>query len=249
MDARVPADDAAMERMNPRERVQLALFACAVLGACEARREREVRGDVLVQERSTSAPASAATQPASAERSFARIAGADEPGEPLEVSGRVFEPDGVTPAASVVVYVYHTDAEGHYSREPDAPPRLRAWMLTDAEGRFRYRTIKPAPYPQRSAPAHVHTQLWSERFAPQYNTDLEFRDDPLLRPGEIQHSDALGTFAYVVRPERGTDGVLRATHNLRLKASGDVFEDSIEHGVRDAPADLRPRRMPPNRRG
>src|SRR5687767_59559 len=58
----------------------------------------------------------------------------------LVVSGQVIRPDGKTPAPGVVVYVYHTDASGRYAVEPGAPPRLRAWLRPDSEGRYEYRT-------------------------------------------------------------------------------------------------------------
>jgi hypothetical protein len=38
-----------------------------------------------------------------------------------------------------------------------------------------------------------------------------------------------------VTPELDTDGVLRATHDLKLKVAGDEMEDSIRHGMRDEP--------------
>ncbi len=176
------------------------------------------------------------------ERSFAVLAGPDEPGEPLEVSGVVFEPDGTTPAAGVVLYVYHTDSAGYYRHVRDAPPRLRAWLVTDEQGRYRYRTIRPAPYPGDEIPAHIHTQLWNERFPPQYGTDLEFADDPLLPPEELERSARLGRFGFVVKPMRDEEGVLRATHDLRLAETGDDFEDSTMHGLRDCPEELTPPR-------
>ncbi len=176
------------------------------------------------------------------ERSFAVLAGPDEPGEPLEVSGVVFEPDGTTPAMGVVLYVYHTDNAGHYQRERDAPPRLRAWLVTDEQGRYRYRTIRPAAYPGRTTPAHIHTQLWNERFPPQYGTDLEFADDPLLPPEELERSKRLGRFGFVVEPLRDENGVWRATHDLRLAETGDEFEDNTMHGLSDCPEELAPPR-------
>ena len=42
------------------------------------------------------------------------IAGKSEPGEPLEMSGTIFGADGKTPASGIILYVYHTDATGHY---------------------------------------------------------------------------------------------------------------------------------------
>lgn len=108
-----------------------------------------------------------------------RLAADDEPGTPLEVSGQLFAPDGVTPAPGVVLYVYQTDATGRYSASGEVP-RLRGWMRTDGEGRYRYRTIRPAAYPGRGFAAHVHTQAWGGGYEPQWNRDLLFADDPLL---------------------------------------------------------------------
>src|SRR5258707_1174520 len=39
------------------------------------------------------------------------IAPESEPGSRMVVSGQVFRPDGVTPAAGVIMYAYHTDAK------------------------------------------------------------------------------------------------------------------------------------------
>lgn len=153
-----------------------------------------------------------------------------ESGTPLEVEGRVFRPDGTTPAAGVFVYVYQTDAAGHYQRRPGEPPRLRGWMKTDGAGRYGYRTVRPGPYPGRTIAAHVHTQLWGSGAPAQYNEDLVFADDPFLAEAERRRSAAAGRFAFVCAP-RVAAGVGRCTHDLRLKAEGDRFEESIRHGL------------------
>ncbi|MBK7141746.1 MAG: hypothetical protein IPH75_06680 [bacterium] len=44
------------------------------------------------------------------------IADTSEPGERIEISGRVLKADGVTPAANTIVYLYHTNAQGVYPR-------------------------------------------------------------------------------------------------------------------------------------
>src|SRR5215212_565756 len=51
------------------------------------------------------------------------LVGSREAGRRIVVRGRVFAPDGRTPAAGVRLFVYHTDAEGHYS-QPQDDPRL-----------------------------------------------------------------------------------------------------------------------------
>ena len=136
--------------------------------------------------------------------STARIAPETEPGDPLVVHGRAVAEDGVTPVASAVVFAYHTDREGHYDR-PGAPPhswRLRGWALTDADGRFEFRTIRPAPYPNRNTAAHIHTNIFLAD-GRRYWDGLMFDDDPLVtaadrptalrvrREGGAQHVDYL----------------------------------------------------------
>lgn len=158
-----------------------------------------------------------------------------EPGEPLIVSGQVFQPDGKTLAPGVVVYVYHTDAKGLYSPQRGAPPRLRGWMKTDARGRYEYRTIHPAPYPGHEIPAHVHTQLWGGGWPAQWNEDLLFADDAFLKEAERCRSAGLGAFGFICAPRR-VEGALRCTHNLRLKPRGDTFEENTRHGFVKPPA-------------
>ena len=90
------------------------------------------------------------------------IAGADEPGEPLHVFGTVYHTDGTTPAADIVLYFYHTNAEGLYAGGSDKTQqsrlhgRLRGWVKTGSDGRYHVITIKPAPYPDGTTPAHIH---------------------------------------------------------------------------------------------
>lgn len=149
----------------------------------------------------------------------ARIAPADEPGEPLVVSGQVFDPSGEKPVAGVVVYAYHTDAQGYYRRDGDPwhdPPRLRGWAKTDAQGRFQYRTIRPGAYPGRRIPAHIHFHLWGAGYPKQWTQELEFQGDRYVTAEALAKSGALGRFANVQPLIRDSDGVWHATINFRL---------------------------------
>lgn len=152
--------------------------------------------------------------------------------QPLLVEGQVMQADGTTPAAGVVVYVFHTDSSGYYNRQRGEPPRLRGWMRTDSEGRYAYRTIRPAPYPNQRNAAHVHVQLWGEATPPQWGTTLEFADDPLLPAEERDKSAALGRFGFVCSPTRDAQGVEHCHHDLRLKTTPDQFEANSQHGWR-----------------
>jgi protocatechuate 3,4-dioxygenase beta subunit len=113
------------------------------------------------------------------------IAGEEEPGEPMELRGVVYQSDGKTPAPGVVLYVYHTDAKGYYSPAAGQAQgrrhgHLRGWMKTDQEGRYQFRTIRPAPYPNRDIPAHVHPVVKEPRRNEYYLDEYVFDDDPLL---------------------------------------------------------------------
>ena len=156
----------------------------------------------------------------------------DEPGEPLRVRGVVYRPDGTTPAPGVIVYVYQTDITGLYSKKRGDPPRLQAWMRTDEKGRYEFLTIRPGPYPNRTEPAHIHTQIWGDAAPTHSNVTLLFADDPLLRPKDRAESDALGRFGFIQAPVKGADGVWQVTLDMRIQERGDVFEESIMHGVR-----------------
>ncbi|MGW1523068.1 dioxygenase family protein [Streptomyces sp. NPDC002159] len=95
-------------------------------------------------------------------------------GEPCVVSGRVLDEDG-TPLPGAVLDVWQADAEGYYDvQRPDLRPagNGRGLFTADSEGRFRFRTCVPAPYPiptdgpvgellratgrQPHRPAHIH---------------------------------------------------------------------------------------------
>ena len=71
-------------------------------------------------------------------------------GERMFVQGRVTDLAG-KPLANVPVDVWHADDDGYYdSQRPDYEtqgPSSRARFITDAEGRFFFRTILPCSYP------------------------------------------------------------------------------------------------------
>jgi protocatechuate 3,4-dioxygenase beta subunit len=146
------------------------------------------------------------------------IAGPEEPGERIVISGRVFAPDGEAPVPGIIVYAYHTDATGHYTNTGVLrPPRLQGWVKTDADGRFEFRTIRPAAYPGRSIPAHVHFILWGAGYPRQWVDELRFEGDPFVTPHMLMEAASAGKFAAVRPLERGADGALHCSVNFRVQ--------------------------------
>ena len=144
------------------------------------------------------------------------IAAPSEPGERLVISGQALAPDGVTPAVGVVIYAYQTDATGEYHNDSNRVARLHGWAKTDQSGRFEFRTIRPAPYPNRGIPAHVHFHAWGNGYPLQWTEDLKFAGDPLLGPRDASDSQALGDFANIRPVTRDADGVWHCSIRFRL---------------------------------
>jgi protocatechuate 3,4-dioxygenase beta subunit len=144
----------------------------------------------------------------------------DETGEPMMISGTIYQPDGKAPAEGIVLYVYHTDATGYYSQDDDPyNPRLRGWMKTGKDGRYEFRTIKPAPYPKRTTPAHIHAQIFSDNIREYSIDEYLFEGDPLLTPEERAKLTGRGGPGAIVKLTRGDDGILRGVRDVRLDST------------------------------
>lgn len=121
--------------------------------------------------------------------SAARLAPANEPGQALLLSGTVRLNARVgtgAPVPGVIVYAYQTDRGGVYPRDPrlsGAAARhggLRGWAVTDAQGRYSFRTIRPGGYPTSDEPQHIHMHVIEPGRCTYYLGDVLFEDDPRL---------------------------------------------------------------------
>jgi protocatechuate 3,4-dioxygenase beta subunit len=140
----------------------------------------------------------------------------DEPGTRLIVSGRVFDETGKHGVAGVKLHAYHTDAKGGYGSVIPGQSRLKGTVVTNAEGRFEWRTIRPMPYPGGGNPAHIHIKASGGGYPNQWVDELWFSDDPYLTARQKEDAKAKGQFNPIVTTTRDASGVLRATFNIRL---------------------------------
>jgi protocatechuate 3,4-dioxygenase beta subunit len=140
-----------------------------------------------------------------------------EPGVPLLLEGQLVDAAG-RPLPGFRLELYHTDARGLYSEPVDDPrrARLRGTFTTDAGGRYRVRTIVPAPYPQGGVPAHIHVHLSGPDVPAHVIDSWFFAGDANLGRAEVERNRPLGRFANVVTLQQEPKGLRVARRDLRL---------------------------------
>ncbi|MEO8435559.1 MAG: protocatechuate 3,4-dioxygenase [Pyrinomonadaceae bacterium] len=142
-----------------------------------------------------------------------------EPGPPLIVSGTIYAPDGRTPLEGINLFVYQTDATGRYSTTggDNRNTRIHGLVRTNAEGRYEFRTIKPGSYPGTRNPAHIHAYVSGPNYPEYWIDEYLFEDDLFITPEQRQKLGGKGTFASILSVQRGSDGVLRATRDIKIE--------------------------------
>lgn len=165
-----------------RRRALLGAVGLAALGAAVPASRAETP-------RQTEGPFFPDHDPGERDADMTRLAGrsAAAKGEVVDVHGTVRDETG-QPVAGALVDVWQANAAGRYAHGADpnpAPldPDFQGWaqLTTDAEGRFRFRTIKPGPYPVRegwSRPPHIHFKV-ARRGYHELTTQMYFAGEPL----------------------------------------------------------------------
>jgi len=112
-------------------------------------------------------------------------------GERIVVTGRVLDERG-RPVPNTLVEVWQANAAGRYVHaidQHDAPldPNFLGGgrCVTDAEGRYRFYTVKPGAYPWGNhhnawRPNHIHLSLFGPSYLTRLVTQMYFPGDPLL---------------------------------------------------------------------
>lgn len=120
-------------------------------------------------------------------------------GQRIIVSGRVLDENG-RPVPNTVVEVWQANAAGRYIHSKDnwdAPldPNFTGAgrVITDANGKYRFVTIRPGAYPWGNhhnawRPAHIHLSLLGPAFATRLVTQMYFPDDPLIEIDPIANA-------------------------------------------------------------
>jgi catechol 1,2-dioxygenase len=159
------------------------------------------------------------------EQGFARLDDGTETGEVLIMEGQVRDKDG-KPVTNAVVDVWHANTKGGYSFFDPSQSKynLRRRVVTDAEGRYRFRSILPAGYAcppdgvtqalldqlgrHGHRPAHIHFFVSADGYR-HLTTQINIDGDEYL------HDD----FAFATRDEL-IPPVEKVTDAERIRANG-----------------------------
>jgi protocatechuate 3,4-dioxygenase beta subunit len=122
------------------------------------------------------------SEPLEADADLATVAGASGPpkGTITHVVGRVVDTGG-RPVSGARVEIWQCDAFGRYHHRLDgggADPNFQGFGFTEttADGGYRFRTIRPVPYPGRTP--HIHFAVIAPG-APRLTTQMYVEGEPL----------------------------------------------------------------------
>lgn len=167
--------------------------------------------------------------PLDSDNDLVQVAGQSElaEGTVSHLFGRITDDHG-RPARGAQIEIWQCDAHGRYRHPRDRggralDPNFQGYgrFTTDADGRYRFRTIKPVPYPGRAPHIHVAisgpdfeplvTQMYVEG-APENHWDFLLNSirDPKLRQ----------LLLVPFEPFAGLDATLAAHFDIVLAADG-----------------------------
>ncbi|HTK13125.1 MAG TPA: protocatechuate 3,4-dioxygenase subunit beta [Xanthobacteraceae bacterium] len=113
-------------------------------------------------------------------------------GERIVVHGRVLDEDG-RPVPNMLVEIWQANACGRYIHVVDQHPAPldpnftgSGRAMTDAEGKYKFITVKPGAYPWGNhpnawRPAHIHFSMFGHSLISRLVTQMYFPGDPLFQ--------------------------------------------------------------------
>jgi len=112
-------------------------------------------------------------------------------GERILVHGKVLDEDA-RPVPGALIEIWQANAGGKYRHVNDKyvatlDPNFGGCgrVISDTEGNYSFRTIRPGPYPFPNGacawrPAHIHLSIFGAAFVQRLVTQIYFEGDPLI---------------------------------------------------------------------
>jgi protocatechuate 3,4-dioxygenase beta subunit len=153
-----------------------------------------------------------------------KLAGDYEPGQKIAIQGTVTNCAG--PVSGVNLDVWHATESGCYKHPDDTCPdipghpdtfRLRGQMVTDAQGKYAFTTVKPGAYlnGDQYRPSHIHAIISSPAIKNLHIvTQLYFAGDPYIK-GDYAADDPSATNR-IIPLEQNAQAPWEGTWNIRI---------------------------------
>jgi len=165
-----------------KQRRRFLKGTAAILSAMTA---PSIGAATLLTPRQTAGPFYPAELPLDDDNNLVDVAGQESParGTHADLAGKLLDRNGKA-VAGARIEIWQCDANGRYRhpRDPGRNPIDPGFQgfghaVTDAEGRYRFRTIRPVPYPGRTPHIHVAVRPpGAETFVTQLYVEGEARN-------------------------------------------------------------------------
>jgi protocatechuate 3,4-dioxygenase beta subunit len=214
--------DGLAEARAARRKLLAASLAGAALASLPWRARAQAR---IATPRQTAGPFYPREFPADGDNDLVAVSGRSglAKGEPLALGGAVMDQSG-RPLAGARVEIWQCNAFGRYHHPGDrsgAPldPNFQGWgqFVTAADGEYRFRTIRPVPYPGRTP--HIHFRVSGAR-VPELVTQMYVEGEPgNERDGLYGWLEPAARAAVTVRLDKAPDGsALAGRFDIVLRA-------------------------------
>lgn len=157
--------------------------AAGIAGLALAGGAGRALAELVATPRQTSGPFYPVELPLDSDNDLVQVAGRPHraEGQVLHLFGRVLDPDGRA-LAGAEVQIWQCDARGYYHHPRDrgdqADPNFQGFgaVRTDADGGYRFRTLRPVPYTGRTP--HIHFAVLGAEFDTLV-TQMYLRGEPM----------------------------------------------------------------------
>ena len=200
--------------MHTRRQI-LALSGAAGICAAAGTLARGATASLQRTPSQTLGPFYPVTMPADSDADLTLIEGRNEraQGQAIQVTGRVLNSAG-NALAGVVIEIWQANTHGRYAHpgdNNDAPldPNFQGFgrLVTDPQGRYRFKTIKPSGYPAGGSmrPPHIHFSITGKQ--DRLVTQMYFAGEPLNESDPLLGRAGSGKEGLIVTLGRPTPGL------------------------------------------
>lgn len=137
-------------------------------------------------------------------------------GNRIEIKGKVFKSDCITPLKDVLVEIWHCNTKGEYDNESEEFKHRAVWK-TNEKGEYSFKTILPGKYLNGALyrPSHVHFRV-TEKDSKELVSQIYFMGDPHIKKDPWASSEKAKHRTLLITPE-DILGNLTITFDIYLK--------------------------------